>query len=135
MKLSKLIILICLLAPPLVFAADPVSQNDAGTINGNVYCDHDEDGKCNCDDEKGLGDMHIQLFATQCGGTPLQTIHTDKEGNFSFHVPQPGHYYVQVDLEYVCGGRLPTTETCRQVDLKAGETITLEPFGYSNYGK
>ncbi len=126
--------MICLLAPALAFAAGPVSHDEAGTINGSVYCDQDEDGKCNCKEE-GLGDMHVQIFTTQCGGTPLQTIHTDKDGNFSFHVPEPGHYYVMVDLDYVCGGRVPTTETCQQVDLKAGETVTLKPFGYSNYGK
>jgi len=134
-KYSKRIILICLLAPALVFAGDQGRNTDAGHINGSVYCDKDEDGKCGCDDEKGIADIHIQLFTQQCGGTPVQTIHTDKEGNFSFYVPEPGHYYVMVDLEYVCGGRIPTTTNCQQVDLKAGETITLEPFGYSDYGK
>lgn len=134
MKLSNLLILVCLLAPAPVFAGDQGHHADAGHINGSVYCDKNEDGKCNCVEE-GLDDMHIQLFTQQCGGTPLQTIHTDKEGNFSFYVPKPGHYYVMVDLEYVCGGRVPTTDTCQQVDLEAGETITLEPFGYSNYGK
>jgi hypothetical protein len=130
----KLLTLICLLAPALVFAGNQGRNAEAGHINGSVYCDQDEDGKCKCDEE-GLDDMHVQLFAQQCGGTPLQTIHTDKEGNFSFYVPKPGQYYVMVDLDYVCGGRVPTTDTCQQVDLEAGETITLEPFGYSDYGK
>jgi hypothetical protein len=134
MQLAKLLILAGLLASAPVLAADPVDHGDAGTIKGSVYCDQDEDGQCNCDEE-GLGDMHVQIFATQCGGTPLQTIHTDKDGNFSFHVAGPGHYYVMVDLDYVCGGRVPTTETCQEVELKAGETVTLNPFGYSNYGK
>lgn len=134
MKHFKLLVLACLLAPALAFPAGQPHFDESGTINGNVYCDQDEDGQCNCD-EQGIEDMHIQIFATQCGGTPLQTIHTDKQGNFSFHVPKPGHYYVMVDLDYVCGGRLPTTKTCQQVDLKAGETVTLEPFGYTVYGK
>ena len=134
MKPLKILILAFLLAPAMAFAADQPYFDESGTINGNVYCDQDEDGKCNCD-EQGIEDMHIQIFAAQCGGTPLQTIHTDKQGNFSFHVPRPGHYYVMVDLDYVCGGRIPTTETCQQVDLKAGEVITLEPFGYTIYGK
>lgn len=134
MKISKLLILVYLLAPALVFAGESSSHGDAGHINGNVYCDQNEDGKCDCLKE-GLHDMHIQLFTQQCGGTPLQTIHTDKEGHFSFYVPKPGHYYVMVDLDYVCGGRVPTTETCQEVKLEAGETITLEPFGYSNYGQ
>ena len=134
MKYVKLSLLICLLAPALVVAGDQGWNAEAGHINGSVYCDQDEDGKCNCIEE-GLHDMHVQLFTQQCGGTPLQTIHTDKEGNFSFYVPEPGYYYVMVDLKYVCGGRIPTTEPCQQVELKAGETITLEPFGYSDYGK
>ncbi|MCW8926508.1 MAG: carboxypeptidase-like regulatory domain-containing protein [Xanthomonadales bacterium] len=134
MKPLKILILACLLVPAVAFAAGQSHFDESGTINGNVYCDQDEDGKCNCA-EQGIEDMHIQIFATQCGGTPLQTIHTDKKGNFSFHVPKPGHYYVMVDLDYVCGGRIPTTQNCRQVDLQAGETVTLEPFGYSIYGK
>jgi len=134
MKIKKLMILICLLTPALAFTGELGSHGDPGHINGSVYCDKDEDGQCNCAEE-GLGDMHIQLFTQQCGGTPLQTIHTDKEGNFSFYVPEPGHYYVKVDLDYVCGGRVPTTTVCQQIDLKAGETVTLEPFGYSEYGQ
>ena len=132
--ISKFIILACLLAPVASFAGGQLDHSQAGTINGSVYCDEDEDGQCGCE-EHGLRDIHIQLFTGHCGGAALQTIHTDKQGNFSFHVPGPGHYFVKVDLDYVCGGRVPTTGTCQEVNLGAGETVELTPFGYSNYGK
>ena len=123
------------LAPATALAEGDFGHVEAGTINGSVFCDHDEDGKCGCEDEYGIKDIHIQLFAGHCGGMALQTIHTDKTGNFSFHVPNPGQYFVRVDLEYVCGGRLPTTDTCQEVDLGAGETVELTPFGFTDYGK
>lgn len=134
MKFTKLVMMICLLAPAPIFAAGDFGHEEAGTITGSVYCDEDEDGQCGCE-ERGLRDIHIQLFTGHCGGTALQTIHTDREGHFSFHVPKPGHYFVKVDLEYVCGGRVPTTDTCQEVNLGAGETVELTPFGYSEYGK
>ena len=134
MEFTRLLMMICLLMPVAAFAAGDFEHVQAGTINGSVYCDADEDGKCGCE-EHGLKDIHIQLFAGQCGGMALQTIHTGEEGNFSFHVPRPGHYFVKVDLDYVCGGRVPTTTTCREVSLAAGETVELTPFGFSNYGK
>lgn len=136
MKFTMYLLIACLLVPLQAVAGAQGGHTQAGHIDGIVYCDRDGDGHCDCDEEgQGIKDMHIQLFTQHCGGTPLQTIHTDKEGNFSFYVPEPGHYYVKVDLDYVCGGRVPTTAACQQVDLKAGETVTLEPFGYSSYGK
>ncbi|MGD9264750.1 MAG: SdrD B-like domain-containing protein [Lysobacterales bacterium] len=134
MKIASCVILAFLLVPAQSFAEADLNHVEAGTIQGSVYCDADEDGACGCD-EKGLKDIHIQLFIGGCGGMAVQTIHTDKEGNFSFHVPKPGRYFVKVDLDYVCGGRIPTTDTCREVNLGAGETLELSPFGYSNYGK
>lgn len=134
MKLIRHIMMICLLAPAAAFATGDFEHLEAGTINGSVYCDQDGDGECGCE-EHGLKDIHIQLFAGRCGGMALQTIHTDKEGNFSFHVPKAGQYFVKADLAYVCGGRVPTTNTCQEVNLGAGETIELTPFGFSNYGK
>ena len=135
MKFSKLIILIFLLAPLLAVSDDQVVKAEPGAINGSVYCDQNQDGKCNCGEERGLKDIHIQLFSEHCGGMALQTIHTDKEGNFSFHIPEPGQYFVMVDLDYVCGGRVPTTSTCQEVNLVAGETVTLIPFGYTVFGQ
>ena len=135
-KTTKFMILACLACPVLMAAGEPAVQLEAGHINGLVFCDKNADGRCDCESEgQGIRDMHIQLFTKQCGGTPLQTIHTDKGGGFSFFVPEPGHYYVKVDLDYVCGGRVPTTNNCQQVDLRAGETVTLEPFGYSVLGQ
>lgn len=134
MKYLKLTILILFLAPMLTVAEEPVTPPAIDGINGNVYCDHNKDGICDCK-EDGLEGLHIQLFTEHCGGTPLQTIHTDDSGKFSFHVHESGTYYVMVDLDYVCGGRVPTTNTCQEVDYRAGEAVTLEPFGYSELGQ
>ena len=136
MKFSKLITLILLLAPMLAVADDQITAPEPGTINGSVYCDQNMDGRCDCEEgEDGIKDIHIQVFTEHCGGLALQTIHTDKQGDFSFHILKPGTYFVMVDLDYVCGGRVPTTSTCQQVELAAGETVTLTPFGYSKYGQ
>jgi len=134
MRLLKLVVFMFLLAPLQAISGDHIAGSDSGAINGNVYCDRDQDGKCNCEDD-GLKDIHIQVFTDHCGGTPMQTIHTDENGKFSFHIERPGKYYIMVDLEYVCGGRVPTTSTCQQVELAAGETIELEPFGYTALGQ
>jgi hypothetical protein len=134
MKFQKLPILMLILIPFLVFAVDQATQIEPGAINGRVYCDHNKNGVCDCDDD-GLKDIHIQIFTEYCGGTALQTIHTDKQGNFSFHVPLPGAYFVMADLDYVCGGRVPTTKTCHEVEMAAGETVTVPPFGYSEHGQ
>lgn len=133
-KRAKFLVLVILLFPALVCATGDSGHEQAGTIIGSVYCDRDEDGQCGCE-EQGLKNVHIRLFTEHCGGTVLQTIHTDKDGNFSFHVQRPGEYFVMPDLRYVCGGRLPTTTTCREVALEAGETVTLAGFGYSLPGK
>jgi len=134
MRCIKLTALIFLLAPMLAVADNPVEHPQADGINGSVYCDENRDGTCGCE-EHGLKGIHIQLFTEHCGGMARQTIHTDENGKFSFHVAEPGTYYVMVDLDYVCGGRVPTTKTCQQVTLVAGEAVTLEPFGYSVLGQ
>jgi len=139
MKISKLtplpILLITLLFTPLlVIPAGQAEVAGADGINGSVYCDRNKDGYCDCE-EDGLKGIHIQLFTEHCGGTALQTIHTDEQGKFSFHITEPGTYFVMVDLDYVCGGRVPTTRTCQQVELVSGEAVTLDPFGYSEFGQ
>jgi hypothetical protein len=134
MKLLILIFLIFLLTPILAVSKDQVATQEPATIIGSVYCDQNKDGQCDCE-ETGIKDIHIQLFTEHCGGFAVQTIHTDKQGNFSFHIPQPDRYLVKVDLDYVCGGRVPTTSVCQEVDLSEGDTVTLTPFGYSNYGQ
>src|SRR5210317_2008749 len=120
MKNFRLTILLLLFAPMLIIADEPVVMKEVDGINGRVYCDMNEDGVCDCE-EGGLKGIHIQLFAEHCGGTALQTIHTDENGNFSFHVSESGTYFVMVDLDYVCGGRVPTTKTCHQVDYTSGK--------------
>ncbi len=107
---------------------------ETGSINGNVYCDKDKNGTCDCE-EGGLADIDIQIFARHCGGTALQTVSTDKKGNFTFQNFEPGTYFIMADLDYVCGGRVPTTTRCQQVKLAAGEALILPPFGYSELGQ
>ena len=99
-----------------------------------MYCDHDKNGICDCE-EKGLKNIHVQIFADHCGGTPLQTVATDEKGNFAFEKFVPGSYFIAVDLDYVCGGRVPTTSNCQQVNLMNGENINLPAFGYSEFGQ
>jgi len=118
----------------MAVADDPVAATQIDGINGRVYCDLNRDGVCDCE-ENGLKGIHIQLFTERCGGTPMQTIHTDDNGKFSFHVHETGKYFVMVDLDYVCGGRVPTTKTCQEVDYSVGKVVILEPFGYSVLGQ
>jgi hypothetical protein len=134
MKFLELLILILLLVPILAVSDGQVTAPEPGTINGNVYCDQNKDGQCDCE-EGGIKDIHVQVSTEHCGGMALQTIHTDKQGNFSFHIPESGKYFVMVDLGYVCGGRVPTTSICQEVELAGGETVVLTPFGFSNYGQ
>ena len=134
MRISKFTAPLFLL--PLIFTAysDYLPAAERGSIAGNVYCDHDKNGICDCE-EAGLKNIHVQIFTGHCGGTALQTIVTDEKGNFAFESFNPGTYFVSVDLDYVCGGRIPTTGNCHQVTLVDGENITLPAFGYSEYGQ
>jgi len=130
-KLSPPLLLLSLLLT--IFSSQLIAA-ETGSITGNVYCDQDKNGVCDCE-EAGLKNIHVQIFAEQCGGTALQTVDTDEKGNFAFKSFKPGQYFVAVDLEYVCGGRVPTTNNCVEVTLVDGETITLPGFGYSEYGQ
>jgi len=94
----------------------------------------DKNGVCDCE-EGGLKDIPIKIYTNQCGGTPLQTVSTDEKGNFTFESFDPGTYFVMVDLDYVCGGRVPTTSRCQKVQLEHGETVDLPAFGYSELGQ
>jgi hypothetical protein len=134
MKLSIFAIPLFTLGMLLLAYSDQVVAAEPGSIAGNVYCDRDKNGTCDCE-EGGIKDVHIQIFTEHCGGTALQAISTDEKGNFSFESFDPGTYYVLVDLEYVCGGRVPTTINCKQVKLAEGETVNIPAFGYSEYGQ
>jgi len=134
MKLSKFIIPVLVLGALLIAYSGPLRAAETGSISGNVYCDQDKNGICDCE-ETGLKNIHVQIFAEHCGGTALQTVATDDKGNFAFESFSPGTYFVSVDLDYVCGGRVPTTKHCQQVKLVNGENINLPAFGYSEYGQ
>ncbi|MBT8074643.1 MAG: hypothetical protein HKP21_13145 [Xanthomonadales bacterium] len=136
LKLAAPLLLITLVAfalPTAVLGGEG-KTNEPGSITGNVYCDKDKNGVCDCE-EGGIKDVQVKIFTEHCGGTALQAIATDEKGNFAFESFEPGTYYVLVDLVYVCGGRVPTTKNCRQVTLAAGETVTLPAFGYSEFGQ
>jgi len=128
---AKPLLLAALLFPMTGVQADAA---ETGSINGNVYCDADRNGACECE-EHGLKGVPIQIFIERCGGTAIQTVATDEQGNFSFRNFDPGTYYIRVHLDYVCGGRVPTTASCRQVELAAGEAVNLPAFGYSEFGQ
>ena len=111
-----------------------VAAMESSAITGAVYCDHNNNGQLD-NEEKGLENIHVQIFINKCGGTALQTIHTNKDGNFTFHGFDPNTYFIRSDVPCVCGGRMPTTNTCQKVVLREGETVVLPPFGYSEYGQ
>jgi hypothetical protein len=134
MKLSKKIAQLLTLTMFLVLCHGQLTAAESGSIMGRVYCDLDNNGICDCE-EQGLKDISIKIFDRQCGGNALQTVHTDAEGNFSFQNFDEGTYFILVDLDYVCGGRVPTTKSCQQVRLPADETISLDPFGFSVLGQ
>lgn len=134
MKLIKYATYLLLLAGLLITYSGQLIAAETGSISGNVYCDQDENGICDCDDG-GLKNIHVQIFAEHCGGIALQTVETDGKGNFHFGNFDPGTYFVAVDLDYVCGGRVPTTSNCQQVTLVNGEVVNLPAFGYSEFGK
>ena len=134
MKLSKFAIPLLLLPLLLTAYSGQTMAAETGSITGSVYCDHDKNGICDCE-EKGLKEIHVQIFTAHCGGTALQTVSTDEKGNFAFEKFSPGTYFVSVDLDYVCGGRIPTTNNCQRVKLVNGERISLPAFGYSEFGQ
>lgn len=134
MKFSIMVISLLLLSLLLISYSSHTKAVETGFITGNVYCDHDKNGICDCE-EKGLKDIHVQIFTDHCGGTPLQTVATDEKGNFAFERFVPGNYFIAVDLDYVCGGRIPTTSNCQHVKLVNGENIDLPAFGYSEFGQ
>ena len=129
-----LLITLVAFALPITVHGDEGAASESGSIVGNVYCDKDKNGVCDCE-EGGIKDVQVKIFAEHCGGTALQAVSTDEKGNFAFESFEPGTYYVLVDLVYVCGGSVPTTRNCRQVTLTAGETVTLPAFGYSEFGQ
>ena len=134
MRLAKFTTSLVLLALLLTTYSGQLIAADTGSITGNVYCDRDKNGICDCE-EGGLKDIHIKIFVEHCGGNALQTVFTDEKGNFAFESFDPGTYYVLVDLDYVCGGRIPTTANCQEVTLVDGETVNLPAFGYSEFGQ
>jgi hypothetical protein len=134
MKLSKSATPSLLLSLLLAALAGQAFAAKSGSITGNVYCDMDKNGVCDCE-EGGLENIPVRIYVQQCSGTPLQTVATDIKGNFEFTHFDPGTYCVMVQLDYVCGGRVPTTTSFQQVELVDGETIRLPAFGYSEYGQ
>ena len=134
MKPFKHATLLFLLALLLAAYSGRSAAAETGSITGNVYCDQDKNGICDCE-ESGLKGIHINIYVEHCGGTPLRTVFTDEKGNFVFESFEPGSYFVSVDLDYVCGGRVPTTTNCQQVKLLDGENVNLPAFGYSEYGQ
>jgi len=134
MKSPKITALPILLTLLLSAPGAALLAAERGSITGNVYCDQDKNGVCDCE-EGGLEGVTVKIFTERCGGTPLRAVSTDEKGNFTFDSFDPGTYFVLVDIRYVCGGRVPTTSSCRQVRIQDGETVTLPAFGYTEFGQ
>jgi hypothetical protein len=134
MKCSKIAMLLLMAAlVPGAFGSLALAAEKA-SVAGKVYCDRDKNGVCDCE-EAGLAGLQVKMFREYCGGTALRMVSTDKQGSFTFKGVEPGTYFIMVDLDYVCGGRVPTTTNCRQIKLAAGETLDLPAIGYSEYGQ
>jgi hypothetical protein len=126
-------LLLFVLLPVLVACSQPTDSNTA-SISGKVFFDCDKDGKC-AEDETGLADMCVRLYAGTCGEDMIQTHQTDAEGEFLFTNLAAGDYCVMTDFELrTCGyaGNHPTTPISRRVTLKDGMHAELEWFGFGN---
>ena len=122
---------VCVLSLSLA-ACTPVEEQKPASISGRVYFDVDQSSSCE-EDETGIEDMSIRLFAGGCGEDMLQTHYTDENGEFIFSGLAAGEYCVVPDFEFkTCGwgGNLPTTAISRHVTLESGMKADLVWFGF-----
>lgn len=132
--LSKAWVLLLALLSFALVACEPVADSDTASISGGVFFDCDKDGEC-AEDETGLAEMCVRLYAGACGEDMVQTHKTDEEGKFLFAHLAAGEYCVMTDFELrTCGyaGNHPTTSISRSVTLTEGAHVELEWFGFGD---
>ena len=118
----------------VLLGCDPTTEPGTASISGGVFFDCDKDGEC-AEDETGLADMCVRLYAGTCGEDMIQTHKTDDEGEFLFTGLTAGNYCVMTDFELrTCGyaGNHPTTSISRPVTLTEGAHVDLEWFGFGD---
>ena len=115
-------------------ACNSATESNTASISGGVFFDCDQNGEC-AEDETGLADMCVRLYAGTCGDDMIQTHKTDAEGKFQFTGLAAGEYCVLTDFELrTCGyaGNHPTTSISRHVTLEDGMHAEVEWFGFGN---
>ena len=118
----------------VLVACNPETESHTASISGGVFFDCDQNGEC-AEDETGLADMCVRLYAGACGDDMLQTHKTDDEGKFLFTGLAAGEYCVLTDFELrTCGyaGNHPTTSISRHVTLEEGMHVEVEWFGFGD---
>jgi hypothetical protein len=107
---------------------------EMGGITGRVFLDENADTffkDCDCD--CGLEHIPIRLYRNDCGGLIVQTAKTDAEGYFHFDGLEPGPYCLMPDIKMICEGYQPTKSITQKVEVKAGEQVEAEWFGYDHF--
>ena len=110
-SLSRARTLVIVILSTGLVACSPPTETNTASISGGVFFDCDKNGEC-AEDETGLADMCVRLYAGACGEDMMQTHKTNEEGEFTFAGLAPGEYCVMTDFELrTCGfaGNHPTT--------------------------
>jgi hypothetical protein len=105
-----------------------------GSITGRVYLDEDADAECDeCGCDFYLEDIEIRLYYDRCAGVHIQIEKTDAEGIFTFSDLEPGMYCVSPKVKTICEGFQPTTPITQRVEVKSGEVVEAEWFGFDHF--
>lgn len=108
--------------------------NQLGGITGRVFLDEDADQECDeCDCDYFMENIIIQLFVDRCAGTATQNVKTDEDGVFTFSDLEPGNYCVSPKVKLLCEGYQPTTPITQKVEVKPGEVVEADWFGFDHY--
>jgi hypothetical protein len=115
-------------------SAGSADKPQEGSIVGRVFLDENADTvfrECDCD--CGLDDIPVRLYRDHCGGLIIQTARTDKEGYFHFHGLEAGVYCLMPMPKLICEGYQPTKSITQKVQVKPGETVEAEWFGFDHF--
>ena len=133
-SLSRASTMVLIIISSILLACSPETETNTASISGGVFFDCDKNGEC-AEDETGLADMCVRLYAGACGEDMMQTHKTNEEGEFQFTGLAPGEYCVMTDFELrTCGfaGNHPTTTISRRVTIQDGMHAEIEWFGFGD---
>lgn len=129
-----LAIIAVLLLPWAGTAANPADKQPAGGITGRVFLDENADTEFKeCDCDCGMDNIAIRLYQDHCGGLIIQTARTDAEGYFHFDGLDPGDYCLMPMPKFICEGYQPTKSITQKVEVKPGQTVEAEWFGFDHF--